>query len=39
MQAGEVYPRCGGDLVRRNGRYGEFLGCKNYPRCKFMRGV
>ena len=39
VKAGEVCPRCEGELVRRKGRYGEFLGCKNYPRCKFTRGV
>ncbi|MBD3187443.1 AAA family ATPase [Candidatus Bathyarchaeota archaeon] len=28
-------PRCGHPLVPRKGRYGMFLGCKGYPRCKF----
>lgn len=28
-------PKCGGNLVERKGRYGSFLGCSNYPRCKF----
>lgn len=28
-------PRCGGRLVYRNGRLGEFYGCSNYPRCRF----
>lgn len=28
-------PRCGGNLVRRKGRYGDFTGCDNYPRCKY----
>ena len=28
-------PKCGGNLVKRNGKYGEFIGCSNYPRCKF----
>ena len=30
-----VCPRCGGRLVERQGRYGCFFGCSNYPRCKF----
>lgn len=30
-----VCPRCGGRLVERQGRYGFFFGCSNYPRCKF----
>jgi hypothetical protein len=28
-------PRCGGTLVRRQGKYGSFYGCSNYPKCKF----
>lgn len=24
---------CNGHMVLRNGRYGEFLGCSNYPKC------
>jgi len=32
-------PRCGGHLVKRNGKYGEFLGCSNYPDCKFTQNL
>lgn len=32
-----VCPRCGGNLVLRNGKYGEFFGCSNYPKCKFIK--
>ena len=39
VKAGEVCPRCGGELVRRNGRYGEFMGCSNYPRCRYTRNL
>ncbi|MBE6310686.1 MAG: NERD domain-containing protein [Bacteroidales bacterium] len=28
-------PKCGGTLIERNGRFGSFLGCSNYPKCKF----
>ena len=28
-------PRCGGNLVLRNGKYGRFYGCSNYPKCKY----
>lgn len=28
-------PRCGAPLVLRQGRYGEFYGCSNYPRCRY----
>lgn len=32
-------PQCGGKLVLRNGKYGEFLGCTTYPKCKFIRNI
>lgn len=28
-------PVCGGSLVLRNGKYGTFYGCSNYPRCRY----
>ena len=28
-------PECGSRLYRREGKYGEFLGCGNYPNCKY----
>ena len=28
---------CGGDMVVRNGRYGTFYACINYPKCKFTK--
>lgn len=31
-----ICPRCGGKLVERDGKYGKFLGCSNYPNCKFI---
>ena len=31
-----ICPRCGGQLVERNGKYGKFWGCFNYPRCTFV---
>ena len=31
----KICPKCGGKLVERKGKYGEFLGCSNYPRCKY----
>lgn len=27
--------RCHGYLVKRNGKFGEFLGCSNFPHCKY----
>lgn len=34
-----VCPRCGGQLVSRKGKYGEFLGCSNYPKCKYTNNL
>ncbi len=28
---------CGGEMVVRNGRYGVFYACENYPTCKFTK--
>jgi hypothetical protein len=30
-----ICPRCGSQLVERNGKYGKFIGCSNYPNCKY----
>lgn len=30
-----ICPKCGAALVERHGRYGTFLGCSSYPKCKF----
>ena len=30
-------PKCGSSLIKRNGRFGEFWGCLNYPNCKFTK--
>lgn len=32
-----VCPECGGGVKKRNGRFGEFWGCGNFPRCRFTR--
>jgi len=29
-------PNCSGKLVERKSQYGTFLGCNNYPHCRFM---
>ena len=34
---GETCPECGGDLVIRKGKYGEFIACSNYPTCKYIK--
>ena len=32
-----ICPRCGGNLELKKGKYGEFYGCSNYPKCKFIK--
>lgn len=32
-------PRCGGVLKERNGKYGRFLGCEKYPKCRFTKSM
>ena len=32
-----ICPKCGNQLVHRNGRYGSFIGCSNYPKCKYIK--
>jgi DNA topoisomerase-1 len=32
-------PKDGGVLVIRHGRYGDFISCKNYPKCKFIENI
>lgn len=31
-----ICPKCGGYLVERNGKYGRFMGCSNFPKCKYI---
>ncbi|MCI8611293.1 MAG: NERD domain-containing protein [Clostridiales bacterium] len=33
--AKNICPRCGSKLVERRGKYGLFMGCSSYPRCRF----
>jgi len=36
----EACPLCdGGTLVKRSGPYGEFLGCSNYPECRYTKSL
>lgn len=32
-------PRCGAPLILRNGKYGKFYGCSNYPKCRFTKDL
>lgn len=32
-------PRCYGELIKRKGRKGYFMGCSNYPKCKYTMEI
>ena len=32
-------PRCNGKLVIKTGKYGKFIGCSNYPYCKYTKSI
>jgi len=36
-QLDETCPQCGSPLMEREGRFGAFIACSNYPKCKFAR--
>jgi len=35
LPTGHTCPECGGELIIKWGRNGEFLGCANYPDCRY----
>ena len=35
----ETCPQCGGELAIRKGRFGEFIACLNFPKCKYSRNL
>ncbi|MBQ1478036.1 MAG: type I DNA topoisomerase, partial [Erysipelotrichaceae bacterium] len=34
-KTGEICPECGSELVIRSGRFGKFISCSNYPKCRY----
>lgn len=32
-------PECSSDLIKRMGRYGEFIGCSGFPKCRFTSSI
>lgn len=36
-ETGEECPECGNALVIRKGKFGEFVACSNYPKCKYIK--
>ncbi len=39
QEAEEACEKCGGKMVLKKGRYGPFLACSNYPKCKNVRSL
>lgn len=39
VQLEEKCPQCGAPLVERSGRFGAFIACSNYPKCKYSRPI
>lgn len=33
---GDICPECGKELVKRKSKFGEFVGCSGYPKCKYI---
>ncbi|MBR3350077.1 MAG: topoisomerase DNA-binding C4 zinc finger domain-containing protein, partial [Solobacterium sp.] len=38
-KVGEICPDCGSELVYRNGRFGRFISCSNFPKCRYTRKI
>lgn len=36
-KTGEDCPECGSSLVIRHGKYGDFIACSNFPKCKYIK--
>lgn len=32
-----ICPKCGNQLVKKTGKYGTFIGCSNFPKCKYTK--
>jgi len=39
IPTGEKCPKCDSDLLLRKGRYGEFVACSNFPKCKYTKNT
>ena len=37
VKAENKCPQCGDELIKRNGKHGQFWGCASYPICKYTR--
>jgi DNA topoisomerase I len=39
VPTGENCPQCGSPLVERKGRFGVFIACSNYPKCRYTQKI
>jgi len=39
IPTGEDCPKCSSELLLRKGRYGEFIACSNFPKCKYTKNT
>ncbi len=39
IPTGEDCPECGSELLLRKGRFGEFIACSNFPKCKYTKNT
>ncbi len=39
IPTGEMCPECGKELVKRKGRFGEFIACSGFPKCKYSKNL
>jgi DNA topoisomerase-1 len=39
IPTGEKCPECGSELLLRKGKFGEFVACSNYPKCKYTKNI
>ncbi len=38
-KVGRLCPKCGGELVYREGKFGRFIACSNFPKCKYIENI
>ena len=38
-ETGETCPQCGGKLIIKHGRNGDFIGCANFPNCTYTKSI
>ncbi len=39
VPVGRTCPECGAELVKRKGRFGEFIACSGFPKCRYTEQI